>query len=153
MPQIQHPHFVLATIADIPRLLDMMATFYAIDQYAFNREMSERNMHLFIGHESLGRLWLIKHEREAIGYICASFTFSFEYGGRNALIDEFFIEAPYRSMGIGRQTLIFIERELKALGINALHLEVEPHNAKGNQLYEKQGFKGKGRKLLTKLLY
>ena len=53
-------------------------------------------------------------------------------------------------MGIERETMEFVEKRAAALGVNAIHLEVEKHNQKGNKLYIKQGYKSNSRMLLSK---
>ena len=47
-----------------------------------------------------------------------------EYDGRNALLDEFFIKDSFRSKGIGKETLKFIEQHCKLNDIHAVHLQV-----------------------------
>lgn len=49
----------------------------------------------------MGRVWLIQHQSLAIGYVILTLGFSLEYGGRDAFIDEFYIQANYQGQGIG----------------------------------------------------
>lgn len=132
--------------------MQLMVDFYAIDHYPFNREKSERNFLLLIGNPALGRLWLIADGDQIIGYVFLAFGFSFEYGGRNAFIDELFLKPEWRNRGIGKTVLAFIEEQAMELGVQTLHLEVEPHNAAGLGLYSSRGFKDSGRHLLVKRL-
>ena len=78
--------------------------------------------------------------------------FSFEYGGHDALVDEFFLKEEYRSLGIGGKTIDFVSAQAKILNINALHLEVELDNINARNLYLKKGFVDNNRTLLTKRL-
>lgn len=127
-----------------------METFYAIDDYPFDQELAEHLIVELTENEYLGRLWLISNGHEIIGYIALTFGFSFEYAGRDAFIDELFIKEGFRGMGFGAKTMEQLEIEARRLGVNAIHLEVERHNARGNRLYENQGYVGNDRKLLTK---
>ncbi|PHN08201.1 GNAT family N-acetyltransferase [Flavilitoribacter nigricans] len=145
-------NFELAHRQDIPTILGMMERFYQIDGYPFREAKSRHNLNLFLSNPELGRFWLIRVADEVAGYIVLAYGFSFEYGGRDAFIDEFFIEAPYRDRGIGRQTIEFVAEAAVQLGVHAIHLEVENHNDKGNRLYARQGFEGKERAMLTKWL-
>jgi GNAT superfamily N-acetyltransferase len=142
--------FTTAQQEDIPEILEMMADFYAIDHYPFDAALNQKNLEYFLANGDLGRLYLIREESETLGYIVLTFGFSFEYGGRNAFIDEFFLKSAARGKGIGTQTMKFVTEEAKKLEIKALHLEVENHNERANQLYFRQGFTGKNRSLLTK---
>ena len=135
---------------DKPDVLEMMEAFNKIDGYDFDLTMGEKNLLGFTSNEMLGRLYLVKSREENIGYIVLSFGFSFEYNGRDAFIDELYIKPPFRSKGIGKLAMDFVESESKKLNINAVHLEVEPHNGKAKQLYRDRGYKPNGRTLLTK---
>ncbi len=142
--------FKFATDEDSATILQMMEEFYAIDNYPFDKDRNKKNLEKLFNDNHFGKLWIIDVDSTVVGYICATFGFSFEYGGRDAFIDEFFIKSDFRDQGIGRQAMEFVEQELTKLGIEAIHLEVERHNEKGNRLYVKQGYKDKGRFLLTK---
>ena len=132
-------HFRLATPADLDLLVGFMRQFYALDQYPFDEPIARAALHTLIEEPSLGRLWIMS-THEAIGYIALTFGYSLEYHGRDAMIDELFLKAPYRHQGIGTQTLHFVAEQCRGLGIHALHLEVEHTNEAGLILYRKMGF-------------
>ena len=135
---------------DKKEVLEMMTSFNRIYGYHFDPDIGAQNLREFTSNESLGRLYLIKDQQSTIGYIVLAFGFSFEYKGRDAIIDEFFIKAEYRNKGIGKITLDFIDSECQKLGINAVHLEVESQNVLASRLYYKKGYKSNNRKLLTR---
>lgn len=142
--------FQLASEKLIPEILEMMADFNAIDNYPFDKKTGRRNLEEFLTGNHLGRLWTIHVKDSVVGYIALTFGFSFEYRGRDAFIDEFFIKEGFRNRGIGRETMEFIEGQAVELGVKAIHLEVEKHNEKGSRLYIKQGYKSNNRMLLSK---
>ncbi|MCE7995027.1 MAG: GNAT family N-acetyltransferase [Roseivirga sp.] len=144
--------FVQATNVDIPVILEFMEAFYAIDDYPFDGVTANENIQTFVQEEHLGRLWLLKSGAETVGYLALTFRFSFEYGGRDAFIDEFYLGKSHRNKGFGTTILKQLSLEAKALDIKALHLEVETHNEIGNKIYGKAGFKVNGRTLMTKKL-
>ena len=144
--------FKIYTKKDESEVIEMMTSFNKIDGYDFDSEIGKRNLLEFTSNEVLGRLYLIKFDWHNIGYIILTFGFSFEYKGRDAFIDEFYIKQDYRNKGIGKMTMDFIESESKKLDIKAVHLEVEPHNTNANKLYMSKGFESNGRALLTKKL-
>ncbi len=131
-------------------VLKMMTSFNKIDGYDFDLTIGEKNLIEFTSNEMLGRLFLITHKQITIGYIVLSFGFSFEYKGRDAFIDEFYIKEEFRNKGVGKLSMDFIESVSEKLDINAVHLEVEPHNTAANRLYLKKGYKSNDRALLTK---
>lgn len=81
--------FKSATETDLNTCVEMMEAFNAIDHYPFNRAESEKNFHEFISSPVLGRFWLLQADEGIIGYLILTFGYSFEYGGRDAFIDEF----------------------------------------------------------------
>jgi len=87
-----------------------------------------------------GRIWLIKEDGNAIGYLALCFGYSIEFGGRDAFVDEFYIRPESRGQGIGALCLERIKRETQKLGIAALHLIVDRNNAPAQRLYAGQGF-------------
>ncbi|MEP7274098.1 MAG: GNAT family N-acetyltransferase [Acidobacteriota bacterium] len=144
--------FRLAQATDIDLLVCYMRTFYAIDDYAFNEGAARAALEEFIDTRASGSIWLIEVDGHPIGYVALTLCYSFEYHGRNAYIDELFIDSAYRGQGIGRQTLAFVEGECLASRVKALHLEVERSNAVGQALYRKHGFVDHDRYLMTRWL-
>lgn len=137
---------------DSQEILCMMADFNAIDNYPFDRKKCQDNLEILIHNTQLGRIWMIHSDDVLVGYIVLTFGFSFEYKGRMAMIDEFYIEEKYRNRGIGLKTMEFIQGKATELGVNTILLEVENQNEKAKRLYFKQGYSGKDRSLLTKSL-
>lgn len=139
-----------ATNSDIEWLLQAMREFYAIDGYPFKGEIARPALETFLNDPRLGRLWLIEAEGKAIGYVALTFSYSFEFHGRDAFVDELFIDAAYRGRGIGTQAMRFIEERCREFGVAALHLEVERENLAAQGLYRKFGFKDHDRFLMTR---
>ncbi|MEP1095718.1 MAG: GNAT family N-acetyltransferase [Cyclobacteriaceae bacterium] len=142
--------FRKATSADLHDALIMMQCFYEIDNYTFNNEEAGKNFLEFTNSDELGVFWLVIFEGEIIGYLILTFGYSFEHGGRDAFIDEFYIKEEHRGKGFGKEALKQLVFEVESLGIRAIHLEVEKRNTIGVDLYLKSGFQGNDRSLLTK---
>lgn len=143
--------FDKAKIQEIEKIIPLMERFYAIDDYPFDKKIARKCLKEFISNKNFGRIWLLKLEKEIIGYIVITFGYSFEYKGRDAFGDEFFIEEKYRSSGYGREAINHVLTELKKEKINAIHLEVEKHNP-AKIWYDKLGFEEHDRILMTKFL-
>ena len=102
--------------------------------------------------EPLARAWLFELEGRAVGYGVLTLGFSVEYGGRDGFIDDLYLAPEARGRGFGRQAMGFLEAEARALGIQALHLEVGAENARALALYRHSGFRDTGRRLMSKRL-
>lgn len=142
--------FKLAGKEDTAKVLTMMERFYQIDHYPFNALLAEENIRTFIANLHLGRLWMIALDHQIVGYAVLTFGFSFEFGGRDAFLDELFIEENYRGQGIGTQAIAFVVQEAGKMGVKAIHLEVEKHNESGKRLYRKFHFTDHDRHLMTR---
>ncbi len=142
--------FRIAEIADTEILVEFIREYYEFDGHPFDESSLRIALAKILNNDSLGRVWLIQHESEAIGYIVLTFGYSLEYQGRDAFIDEFYIRESYRGQGIGMKTMQFLESVCPALEIQALHLEVERKNTAAQNFYRKMGFKAQERYLMTK---
>jgi ribosomal protein S18 acetylase RimI-like enzyme len=72
-----------------------------------------------------------------------------EFGGRNAFLDDLFIESAFRGAGLGTSALNKVRAFCVENGIRALHLETGRDNAAAQALYRRAGFKVTDRQLLT----
>ena len=106
----------------------------------------------FVRDSPYGKAWLIACDEKYVGYVVLTVSFSFEYGGYDAFIDELYITEEYRRRGIGRRAMEFIEVAAAELGVNAIHLEVSHGNDPAIGLYRRVGYAGNQRHLMTKWL-
>lgn len=142
--------FRIAERADSETLLEFMREYYEFDHLPFDEPIARDALAKFVDDKSLGRVWLMCDEGEAIGYLVLTLGYSLEYGGRDAFIDEVYIRASHRGRGIGQSALTFAEDVCRSLGVWALHLEVERANISAHGLYRKAGFVDHDRYLMTK---
>jgi diamine N-acetyltransferase len=106
----------------------------------------------FLRHPEFGRCWLICLRGRIAGYVILTLSYSFEFRGRDALVDELYIDPEFRRMGLGRRALKFVEEQAGRLGVRAVHLEVDRDNDPAIQLYRRAGYASHGRHLMTKWL-
>jgi len=120
--------------------------------YFFDEPLVRQTLRKFIAEPGLGQAWIFFDGATAAGYIVLTFGYSFEYHGRDAFIDELYIEPQYRRQGIGRRAMQFIEERARECGVNAVHLEVDEGNDAAEELYRRAGYAGQSRFLMTKWL-
>lgn len=104
----------------------------------------------FVRDSTYGKAWLIACNARYVGYVVLTVSFSFEYRGYDAFIDELYIAEEYRRQGIGRRAMEFVEAAAAELGVNAIHLEVTDGNDPAIGLYRRAGYSGNERFLMTK---
>lgn len=137
---------------DFTVLLNHMADFYAIDGYPFDAELTRKNLQKFISNNSSGFIRFIHENGELAGYFIVCFGFSFEFGGRDAFLDELYLLPRFRGRGIGTKAVEYCIEEAGSFGVKALHLEVEMKNEPAFSLYKRMGFKEHPRRLMTKYI-
>jgi GNAT superfamily N-acetyltransferase len=140
--------FRRAAAVDIPALLELQQRFYANEGYPYDRATMHRGMRELIANDSLGRLFAFGDP--IVGYLVLTFGFSLEFGGRDAFVDELYVDDASRGQGLGTLALQVAEDACREAGIGALHLEVEHVNARARALYERSGYTAHDRHLMTK---
>jgi ribosomal protein S18 acetylase RimI-like enzyme len=140
----------IAACADADLLVQFMRELYEHDHLPFNEPAARQALEKILQDHSLGRVWLIQNDEQAIGYVVLTFGYSLEYHGRDAFVDEIYIRTSHRGKGIGTQIIKFVEEACRELEVQALHLEVERANTNAQAFYHKVGFEEHDRYLLTK---
>ena len=135
------PGFRVAVESDADVLLEFMRAYYDFDGHGFDREKACKALTALLRDAQFGRAWLILDGASAVGYVVVCFGYSLEWLGRDAFVDEFYLQEQYRGHGWGRKTMAFVENAARAEGIRTLHLEVVRQNAKALELYRRLGFR------------
>jgi GNAT superfamily N-acetyltransferase len=138
-----------ATTADISPLMRLITDFYTYFGYPFDAKKHEKMVLDFLENPHYGSIWLAEADGKTVAYIALTYGFTFEYGGRDAFIDEFFVAETHRSTGLGSVFLQKIQAKMPELGLCALHLHTEAYNTRAKALYEKLGFQDYKRSTLT----
>lgn len=141
--------FIDADGSNIETIVNFMRDYYAYDHIPYDREAARSSLERLVDDHSLGRAWMIRYGEEPAGYCVLTLSYSLEFRGRSAFIDELFIREEYRGRGIGNRALEFLKETAGALGVTALRLEVERKNVDARRLYRKAGFEDQDRSLMT----
>jgi len=124
---------------DPPYIIEFIKDYYSFEKIKFDYSLVVNRLKAFIRDGSLGKLWIIIYFDQPIGYIVLTYSYSLEHG-RDAFIDEFFIEEAFRGKGIGKKTLEYVESYTRENEIKVLHLEVSHTNQDAQKLYSNWGF-------------
>jgi GNAT superfamily N-acetyltransferase len=130
----------------VEEALGMMERFYREMNLEFVRERAGRALH---GLDGFGGWWFIAQDGQPAGYFVLTVGYSLEFGGRFALLDEFYLEPEWRGKGLGSGVMDRILTEARALGAEALHLEAEGHV---REFYRRSGFVARGREMMSRWL-
>ncbi len=144
--------YSLAQKQDLSLLMQLSEEFYELDGHQFEPDKAQKALLDLIENERYGRIWMILQDSNTIGYVALTFGYSLEYQGRDAILDEIYLRAPFRSQGIGTQTFAFVESTCRQLGINTLHLEVMDDNEPARSLYGRLGYQARASQFMDKRL-
>ena len=135
----------LARPSDIDILVPLVAAYHRFERIELGAEDRKHAITTLVGDPALGAIWLLSCQDSIVGYLALCYGYSIEFGGRDAFVDELFIEQAYRGRGFGAQALTLVAREAAAKNIRALHLEVAKGNKRAQGLYTKLGFEARAK--------
>lgn len=139
-----------AANADAESILVLQRAFYAEDGYPFFEREAREVLSRLLGDPSLGRVWVATHDSAVVAYVVLTLSYSLEYRGRDAFIDELYVAEPHRGRGLGTLALRIVQDACVEQGVRVLHLEVERNKAAAIAWYRRSGFADRSRYLLTK---
>lgn len=147
------PAIRAATKNDLEPLLVLMEKLILEDHEEgrrFEGEKARKAMGDLLACRSLGTVFVATDKGDVIGYLVLAFGYIPEFHGRDAFVDEFFVDGSHRGMGLGKKMLARTENAVKKLGIKALHLEVTKNNDRAVQFYRRKRFRDHDSYLMTK---
>lgn len=129
-----------ATLADEAALGELMREFYAHEGLAFDEVRTLGAFRRMAEDPNLGAVWIVRLGEALAGYIAVTMSYSLEFAGRYAVIDELYVREAYRGHGIGTRALEVAAEACRAMDVSALRLEVDVENERARALYERMGF-------------
>jgi GNAT superfamily N-acetyltransferase len=137
-----HPDITLelAGPAQLEELLPLIADYHTFEEVETSAEQRRDSVRKLLHDKNLGEIWLVRKSDGVIGYIAVCYSYSIEFGGRDAFVDEFYIAAAERGKGIGGRVLKEVAMLLRGRGIVAVHLEVDGQNERARAAYARAGF-------------
>lgn len=134
---------------ELDLLVTLMSGFYAEAGYPLDARRARSAFEELLRNPAYGRTFLVALNGEDAGYIVLTLTYSMEYGGLAAFIDDFYLRPAFRGRGVGSAVLAAVRDHAVGLGVRAIHLEVGRDNAPAQAVYRKAGFADNDRQLLT----
>lgn len=125
---------------DIARILPLVEAYHEFIGITQDADTCREAVAQLLAAPEMGRIFVLGPSQAPIGYIAISFGFSIKLGGRDAVVDEFFIREKVRGKGFGSRVLAELPGEMAASGVVALHLDVDRVDDVAQRLYRKAGF-------------
>ncbi len=140
----------IATPGDLEGLLPLMRELWKHEHMEWHETRTPGALARLLADESLGRVWISEDAGRAIAYLALCFGYSLEFFGRDAFVDELYVAPAYRNHGHGAHLLATVDAACPALGVRALHLEVDHVNERAKGLYARAGYTDHERFLMTR---
>jgi GNAT superfamily N-acetyltransferase len=134
---------------DLQTLVTLMAEFYSDSPYILNPRRAAEGFAPLLADERLGHVWFIGAESKKVGYVVVTLSYSMEYGGPTAVVDDFYIRPAFRGAGLGKAALAEVSSFCAARGIRAIHVETGTDNPRALAVYQRAGFADTHRVHLT----
>ncbi len=145
-------HFRRAEPSDRETVIALCTAYRVADHQPAAEAEVHASVDAALRGEPLLQIFLVELGTRTAGYFALTIGYSIEVGGRDAFLDELFIEPWAQSQGLGTQAIAFAERLCSQLDVKRLRLEVEHDNPRARALYESLGFTPHARAVLWKRL-
>jgi GNAT superfamily N-acetyltransferase len=144
----------LAVTADIAGVASLAEQYWEFESIrGFDRPRIETLLLRLLAEPERGACWVAEADGRLCGYLLAVFMFSLEHGGLMAEIDEVFVSAQKRSLGVGARLVARAESDLGLRGLVRLQLQLGVDNHRARAFYERHGFRRRaGYELFDKAL-
>jgi ribosomal protein S18 acetylase RimI-like enzyme len=129
-----------ATLADEAALGELMREFYAHEGLVFDEVRTLGAFRRMVEDPNLGAAWIVRLGDAVAGYIAVTMSYSLEFAGRYAVIDELYVREAYRGRGLGTRALEVAAEACRGMDVSALRLEVDVENERARALYQRLGF-------------
>ncbi|HRE88603.1 MAG TPA: GNAT family N-acetyltransferase [Myxococcota bacterium] len=140
------------TAEDKSAILRMMETFNEEEFIKYSVERLGQSFDALLTNPAWGQAFIAELGGVPIGYAVLTYSFDFEYGGRDAFLTELFITPRHRGRNLGHELLGHVQAFAREQGLSALHLIVRKENPQAQRLYRRNDFQFDPRLLMTKEL-
>ncbi|MEU7532276.1 GNAT family N-acetyltransferase [Saccharothrix sp. NPDC042600] len=134
-----------ASTSDLPTILPLVREFYEIDGHHYDEAFVTAALEPLLADDRYGQVWLFD-----TGYAVLTWGYSLESGGRDALLDEFFVRN--RGGGVGGAVLRALVDRARAAGARKMFLETEAPNDAARRFYGRHGFEAETSTWLSQVL-
>ncbi len=128
----------IAGSEDTDVLIRLIEDFYLVDGHDFDEAFVRQGLEPLLDSDRYGFALVADEDGAPGGYIVITWGYSLESGGRDALVDEFYVAR--RGKGLGSRLLEAALERIAAAGVTRVFLETEKENERVRGLYSRYGF-------------
>ncbi|MFD2179597.1 GNAT family N-acetyltransferase [Veronia pacifica] len=128
------------SVDSMHKLIELSKELHDHEALSFDPEHTQKAFEFLMDSPSYGDVFLIHAEQdghqEIVGFVVLCYSFSVEFGGQIAVIDQIFINRSWRRQGVGSHVLPILEDKVKQRKCQAVILEVNIGNSGAREFYE-----------------
>ncbi len=132
--------FRRATRSDLEPLVPLVEQYCEVDEHEFVESEVRRSLAELLDNEHFGLVYVFVNEGRPVGYAVVTWSYSLEIYGREAVLDELFLESQFRNRGYARQMVDVLFKECATRHIRRVFLETEAANHAAREVYTHLGF-------------
>jgi len=129
-----------AASGDLQLLVALMTEFYAESPYTLNPRRAAEAFAPLLADDRLGHVWFIQADSADVGYVVVTLSYSMEYAGPSAIVDDLFIQPAFRGAGLGKAALAEACSFCGGRGVRLIDVETGHDNSAALALYHRAGF-------------
>src|SRR4051794_40294162 len=133
--------FVSLTAASLDTALPLISAFYGEEALDYREARARRALVQLLDNPAQGAFQFIRVDGQPVGYFVLTICFSLEFGGRFALLDEFYVVPAHRGRGVGAGALDHIRHMAESWSLESIRLEIDRANLRLRAFYGRGGFK------------
>ena len=136
-----HLTYRKATEADLPDLLPLLQTLFAIEvDFTFSADLQLCGLRMLLDCEHAAIIIALE-QKKVIGMITGQLTISTAEGGMSLLIEDLVITEKYRGIGVGNKLLHEITKWGSTRNASRMQLLADKANVAALEFYRKNGWK------------
>lgn len=134
---------------DLGILLELCRRYCQIDGHVFEPDRARSGFAPLLDSDEHGVVWIAEGDGGA-GYAVVTWGWSIESGGRDALLDEVYVESS--GAGVGTRLVEHVIEDCLRRGLPRIFLETERTNQVARRFYQKLGFAAEDSVWMVRLL-
>lgn len=118
-------------------MIELSRRYCQADLHQYDEARARAGFLPLLVDDEFGAVWMICDE-DPVGYAVVTWGWSIESGGRDALLDEIYVDD--QGAGNGALVLSHVIEDCRRRGLPRIFLETESHNEGARRLYRRYGF-------------
>jgi len=127
-----------ALLSDLPELLTLGEKYCDADNAPWDAQRARRAFAPLLMDDIHGVVLVVQADQRLVGYAVVTWGWSIEAGGREALLDEMYVDQP--GLGHGSALVEAVMAAAETVGASRVFLETEASSESAREFWLRRGF-------------